>query len=216
VTYDQLGQYESPASDSEADYSLDLLAADLIDIAGSLTGPLHVVGHSFGGLVVATAVIKRPEIFASVTVLACGLGRLSEPLASETAPFLLIPDETPAATVWQLRREIEGPLDPNLPPEVAAFVERKFVASPVVAMKAKLRALLTAPDLSAALAATARPFLVATGATDDYWALDRQRAVAAALGTELVLFAGCGHSPAVDDPAQVAAEFDQFWTSSHS
>jgi pimeloyl-ACP methyl ester carboxylesterase len=216
AAYDQLGQYESPQSKDEADYALPLLAGDLGDIATSLAGPVHVVGHSFGGLVVATAVSSRPDLFASVALVACGLGPLSEPLASSLAPFLFIPDGTPSREVWQIRLQAQGPLDPGLSPEIATFVQEKFIASPLAAMKAKLRILLAGSDLTADLAATGKPFYVATGEFDDYWALERQREVAYALGTSLHLLAGCGHSPNVDDPEQLARELGQFWTSSHS
>jgi pimeloyl-ACP methyl ester carboxylesterase len=206
VTYDQLGQYESPHSLDEADYALPLLATDLLDIAGTLAGPIHVVGHSFGGLVVATAVGTQPQMFASVTILACGLGPLSEPLASSLAPFLLIPDGTPSREVWEIRLAAQGPLDPDLSPEIATFVQEKFIASPLAAMKAKLRILLTGADLTAAVAAAELPTFVATGEQDDYWALERQAAVATALGTSLHLLPGCGHSPNVDDPELLARE----------
>ena len=216
ATYDQLGQYESPHTHDETDYALPLLAADLLDVAASLAGPVHVVGHSFGGLVVATAVGQRPEVFGSVVILACGLGPLSEPLASSLAPFLLIPDGTPSRDVWEIRIAAQGPLDPDLSPEIAAFVQEKFIASPLAAMKAKLRILLSGADLTADLAAAGLPVFVATGALDDYWALERQHAVAAQLGTSLHLLAGCGHSPNVDDPEQLARELGRFWTSSQT
>ena len=216
LAYDHLGQYQSPGTDVVADYSIDLLAADLLDIVATMPAPVHVVGHSFGALVTSTAVIADPAVFVSVTVLSCGLVPLQGGLASALEQLLAIPDGTPTTTVWAVRRQLEGPLDPSLPPDIAAFVEQKFVASPLAALKGKASGLLTTHDLTAALAGTPGPFLVATGALDDYWPLTQQQAVAEALGTELVLFEGCGHSCAVDDPSAVAAEFDRFWTTSHS
>ncbi len=212
VSYDQLGQYESPGSDSEADYDLSLLAADLNDIVAAQQAPVHVVGHSFGALVVTDAVIAMPTSYASVSIIACALGPLTGALASALEQLLLIPVGTSSQTVWQIRRELEGPLDPRLSPDVAAFVEAKFVASPLAAMQAKARILLNAPDRAKELAATGRRFLVATGASDDYWPIERQIRLAETLGTSLALFSDCGHSPAVDDPEQVASLLGQFWT----
>ena len=48
---DQRGQYESPGTDDPADYSVESLATDLLDLVDELGGVAHVVGHSFGGLV---------------------------------------------------------------------------------------------------------------------------------------------------------------------
>lgn len=216
LAFDHLGQFESPGTDNVEDCTIEALATDLLDVATECGEPVHVVGHSFGGLVVAEAAARHPEAFASVTVLSCGLVPLQGPLGTALEHLLAVPDGTPTSTVWQIRRQLEGPLDPGLPPDIAAFVEAKFVASPLAALKGKAIGLLRTRDLTPHLARTPGPFLVATGSDDDYWPLSQQRIVATALGTELVLFPGCGHSPAVDDPAAVAAEFDRFWTSSHS
>ena len=216
VAFDQFGQFESPASDAESDYTLDLLAADVLDVCAHFADPVHIVGHSFGAMVVAEAVLSSPGRFASVTILSCGLGAPGATQRYALEQLLAVPAGTPSAMVWQLRRELEGPLDPNLAPEIAAFVETKFVASPLAAMHGKAHALLETPDKSRELAAVGGRFLVATGVDDDYWPQEQQSALASTLGTSLVLLPGCGHSGAVDDPVLVATVFDSFWTSSDS
>src|SRR5919202_3166491 len=65
VAVDQRGQYESPGPDDPAAFSLDVLAADVLAVGRVLReespGPLHVVGHSFGGLVCRGAVLADPS-----------------------------------------------------------------------------------------------------------------------------------------------------------
>src|SRR5215211_2486141 len=61
VSVDQRGQFESLGPDDPAAYSLDALAADvralLAVLAGARGRPVHLVGHSFGGLVARAATI---------------------------------------------------------------------------------------------------------------------------------------------------------------
>src|SRR3954471_3513098 len=64
VAIDQRGQYESPGPDDPAAYSVDVLAADVLLVSALLRGegggPLHLLGHSFGGLVCRGAVLADP------------------------------------------------------------------------------------------------------------------------------------------------------------
>ena len=50
---DQRGQYESLGTDDPTTYDVKALAEDVVEVAGAFGEPVHLVGHSFGGLVVA-------------------------------------------------------------------------------------------------------------------------------------------------------------------
>ena len=80
VALDQRGQFESPGPDHPARYSVDELGADLLAVARQLraegAGTLHLVGHSFGGLVSRAAVLADPAAFTSLTLLGSGPSRL--------------------------------------------------------------------------------------------------------------------------------------------
>src|SRR5690606_34032159 len=52
VAVDHRGQYESPRA---AEYGLGVWADDLCRMASGLTGPVHLVGHSLGGLIAGRA-----------------------------------------------------------------------------------------------------------------------------------------------------------------
>ena len=65
-----------PGPDDPAAYSVAELAADVLAVARQLraesAGPLHLLGHSFGGLVARAAVLAEPGLFTSLTLLGCG------------------------------------------------------------------------------------------------------------------------------------------------
>src|SRR3954447_12278006 len=76
VALDQRGQYESPGPDDPAAYTVAELAADVLAVGRVLrvetSGPLHLLGHSFGGLVGRAAVLAEPGLFTSLTLLGSG------------------------------------------------------------------------------------------------------------------------------------------------
>src|SRR5215472_1638815 len=74
ISYDQRGQYESVGPDRERAYSLALFARDLREVIGVVGNgePVHLVGHSFGGLVARNLVIAEPELVRSLTLLDSG------------------------------------------------------------------------------------------------------------------------------------------------
>ncbi|MGQ4819038.1 alpha/beta fold hydrolase, partial [Enterococcus faecium] len=64
-----------------AGYSVDILAGDVVAVARALREDsgqtLHLVGHSFGGLVTRAAVLAEPQLFTSLTLLGSGPSRLT-------------------------------------------------------------------------------------------------------------------------------------------
>src|SRR4051812_49636459 len=81
VAIDQRGQFESPGPDDPAAYSVTELGLDVIAVARRLREeagePLHLLGHSFGGLVTRAAVLAEPTLFASFTLLGSGPAKLT-------------------------------------------------------------------------------------------------------------------------------------------
>src|SRR4051794_330225 len=81
VAIDQRGQFESPGPDDPAAYSVEELGADVLEVGRLLReecgDPLHLLGHSFGGLVTRAAVLAEPGMFASLTLLGSGPSRLT-------------------------------------------------------------------------------------------------------------------------------------------
>ena len=75
LAYSQRGQGGSAAPAGLGAYGMSDFVGDLIAVAeawAGTTGRVHLVGHSFGGIVARAAVVKRPDLFASVTLFCSG------------------------------------------------------------------------------------------------------------------------------------------------
>ena len=214
VAMDQRGQFESPGPDTPEAYTVDALAADLLEVVGELGGHVDVVGHSFGGLVARAAAIAAPKAFGSVVLLDSGPAAIGgdrrermlalEPvLAAEGMPGVYAALEALAAG------------DPDWvasPPELKDFLRRRFLASSPVGLQAMGDALRSEPDRTAALAATGVPVLVAYGERDDAWPPAEQAEMAARLGAAHEVIRGAVHSPAAQRPAATVEALLRFWS----
>jgi pimeloyl-ACP methyl ester carboxylesterase len=213
VSLDQRGQYETPGSTLESDYSLTDLADDLLSVA-TVTAPasVHLVGHSFGGLVARTAAIADPDTVASLTLL--GSGPSAQPTERHDllrAMANAIPAIGLEAT-WQAKRAYErsqGAPDP--PPEIELFMQQRFLANHPTSLRVMTLHLTTARDQVDELKATGVPVMVSFGTADDGWPVAEQRHMAARLGAPVRAIEGAGHSPAAEQPARTLAALEQFW-----
>ncbi len=206
LAYDQRGQYESAHVER---YGLDDFAADLTAVIASRPGPVHVVGHSFGGLVARQAALAAPETIASLVLLCSGPGPIK---TEDHVALAFVRDQLPvigAEAMYDLARAYSGTPEPDGP--VGAFLRRRYLANDPACLVAIAELLLTAADRTAELARAARAGLqvaVAYGDGDDAWPLAEQDAVAIACGGVSHVIAAAGHSPAVDQPEATAVLLD--------
>jgi pimeloyl-ACP methyl ester carboxylesterase len=214
VAYDQRGQFESGGPDDETAYSLARLAGDLLDVAAGLgDGPLHLVGHSFGGLVAREAVLTTGGAgFASLTLLCSGPGTLPQRHHDGMGALFSALPAVPLDVVYDVKEaaDREGGWKPPSD-AVADFMRRRFTSNNPYGLRAKTGILLDTPDRTDELAALARdgfPVAVVYGPDDDAWPLEAQDAVAAAVGTVAVAIPGTGHSPAAERPELTAETLD--------
>lgn len=215
LALDQRGQYETPGTGHAADYTLPALAADLVAVAKHTADPdlgVHLVGHSFGGLVARSAVLGHPDLAASLTLLCSGPAAIP----GDRRPLLqLMADAIPAAglqATWQAKRAYERSLGAlEVPNEIERFLERRFLSNDPVSLRAMTRHLITAPDEVDALADAGVATLVAFGVTDDGWPRDLQADMARRLSARLAAIDGAGHSPAVERPAETVETLTAFW-----
>lgn len=214
VAIDQRGQYETAGSDDPAAYTLTELGLDTLAVAAGLgAGRVHLLGHSFGGLVARAAVLGSPDAFASLTLLSSGPGAF---VAEEQTTMLrLMAEAIPTmglAKVYDAKRELErnrGLAEPE--PEIEAFLRRRFVSNAPASLAAITRHLVDAPDLVDELAAIGIPKLVVFGENDDGWPPAVQIEMAKRLSADYEVIAGAGHSAAVDQPDETRRVLATFW-----
>jgi pimeloyl-ACP methyl ester carboxylesterase len=214
VTYDQRGQYETPGPDDPAVYTLAEFGLDAIAVAESLgAARVHLLGHSFGGLVARAAVLGKPEAFASLTLLSSGPAAFTGD--QQTSMLRLMADSIPTlglTAVYEAKRQLErsrGLADPE--PEIEAFLRKRFTANAPASLTAITRHLVDAPDLVEDLAATGVPALIVFGENDDGWPPAVQIEMSKRLSVDFEVIAGAGHSPAVDQPDETRRVVSTFW-----
>lgn len=215
VAIDLPGQFESPPPDPDdpAGYSTDGLGACVRAVAATLGGRVHLVGHSFGGLVGRAAVLADPAAFASFVLMDSGPGALTGPRAERIALLGPLLPELGVAGVYQAS-EAAAASEPGYvpaPPELAAFLEKRFLAGSAAMLQGMGDALLGEPDRVAELAAAGVPLLVVYGAADDAWLPAVQDEMAERLGAPVVVVPDAAHSPAVENPPVTAVALLEFW-----
>jgi pimeloyl-ACP methyl ester carboxylesterase len=214
VAYDQRGQYESPGPQESSGCSVEALAADLLALLDALdAGPVHVVGHSFGGLVARSAVLKRPEAFRSLVLMSSGPAALTGPRV-EVLPLLRRLLEQGGMPALVDAVDAMNAADPRwlaLPVAEQQFLRRRMLASSAAAVLSMADALTSEPDLVAELRATGVRVLVLHGEGDDAWAPALQQDMALRLAAEHVVVPGALHSPAVENPLATAYALTTFF-----
>ncbi|HWA67289.1 MAG TPA: alpha/beta hydrolase [Mycobacteriales bacterium] len=204
---DLRGQCDSGGPEEVTAYTIEALAADVAALLAAADEPLHLVGHSFGGLVCRQAVLSGAPV-RSLTLLGSGPGALGGHRADLVEVMRPMLDEGGVAHVWDA---IGASATAGQPAEVAAFIEHRFRGSPAAALLGMGNALVSAADRVDELAAVGVPILVACGENDDAWSPADQQLMAARLGAPFVPLPGAGHSPNVDVPDLVVETLESFW-----
>jgi pimeloyl-ACP methyl ester carboxylesterase len=214
IAMDQRGQHESAGPDEPDAYAVSHLATDLLHLLDALGGePVHLVGHSFGGLVCRAAVLERPEAVRSLILMCSGPEALTGPRV-ELLPLLrpvLEQGGMPALVSTLDALEADDPRAQAVPPDVRAFLRERMLASVPAALLGMAEGLTGEPDRVEELRDTGIPLLVLHGADDDAWAPATQAAMAERLGARYVVVPDAMHSPAVENPTPTAAAMAEFF-----
>lgn len=219
VAVDGRGQYESdgPASDESA-YAQQELARDVLAQAEAVGAgaPVHLLGHSLGGLISRAAVLLDRTPFRSLTLMASGPAQISE---SQQQRVKLLRDALAVmdmAEVWDAIQAMETPEET----ETAALddglddrddLRRRWLGTKPAQLIATGRQLCTEPDRIAELAAVALPFHVLSGDKDDTWPLPLLDDMAQRLGARRTVIERAEHSPNTDRPFATATAIADFW-----
>jgi pimeloyl-ACP methyl ester carboxylesterase len=205
VSYSQRGQADSAAPVGVANYRLEDFAADAVEVAHAVGngGPVHLVGHSLGGLVARAALLRSPGVFADLTMLCSGPGGRDR---SHDADARLVAERGTVALWERDHPDGAGTADQE-------FLRDRFAASSADNYLGGTLILQTTVDTSAEVRAIRVPTLVAHGDTDDAWPIPAQQLMADHLGARYRVIPGAGHLPNLDNPGFTAAMLDDFWTS---
>ncbi|MGZ4547439.1 MAG: alpha/beta fold hydrolase, partial [Blastococcus sp.] len=219
VAVDQRGQYESPGPDDPGAYTIDELARDVLAVGRLLlaeaTGPVHLLGHSFGGLVTRAAVLAEPALFTSFTLLGSGPSRLTgrrADLLDHLGPLL---DAGGVPLVHETLEQVAmtDPKAQAVPAPTREFYTRRFLRNSEAGLRGMADAMLAEPDRVPELAATGVPILVAHGEADDAWLPHVQAEMAQRLGARHEVINNSIHSPAVENPDRTLEVLLDFWSS---
>jgi pimeloyl-ACP methyl ester carboxylesterase len=228
IAIDMRGQFETaPAADQDG-YGAAALGADIAAIIHA-TGARHLVGHSYGGLVVREAVLAEAGLAGadleveSITLISSGPGALNGPRAREVRLMLTalgvtddsIPDRDTLAAgiteIWHARLAPQA-IAAGVPAPIVAFLGQRMLSNDPAGLVLMARHMLTAPDRTAELAALDQlPMLVIYGEHDNAWSPAAQEKMARRLHARRVCIPGAVHSPSVEAPATTAGALTQFW-----
>ena len=232
VSIDQRGQCDSPGLADPAGYAVDdpygegygtsVFAADVRALVRTLaadgTGPVHLLGHSFGGYVVREALLGAQAQasalpLASLTLLDSGPAAVIGKGSLERLELLLAVERT--LTLQQIHEL--SPVDRHPDPRVSAFLLHRWLSNDLPSLSAMARRLLTEPDLTeqlrALLDAWNLPCLAMSGVDEDVWSAELLRETAERLGAGFVLIPDAGHSPNTEQPGLMTKALLEFWLS---
>ena len=218
VAPDLRGHGASAQPEDEAAYSLDAFATDLLALLDGLGWEQTLVlGHSMGGMVVQTAVLREPGRFDALVLMDTG-HHVVELDATIVELGLAIARTEGMAAVMAAQEALEGaePLATGARERALAMHEgyrelgeRNMLAASPAMFCAMLEALTDVggdPDRLPHLENVAMPTLVLVGDEDEPFLKPSRRMAETIPGAELVVIPAAGHSPQFENP-------DAWWAS---
>lgn len=206
-SYDLAGHYESvDAGPQNLDppgehYDYRLFVDDLIAILEDGSAPVHVLGYSFAGLVAELAMVQRPELFASLTLMAAppATGQVFRGV-KHIGPISDMPPHRAAGLIlWGIRYNLN-----RTPPQRIAFVRERLAVTLRPAIDDVVGLMMTMPDIADDIAGLGIPILIAVG-EQDLWPTAQHRDYAQRIGARVAVYA-TGHAPCETAPHQLARD----------
>jgi pimeloyl-ACP methyl ester carboxylesterase len=207
--YSQRGQADSVGPVGEENYRLEDFAADAVEVAGLVGAgrPVHLLGHSFGGVVARAAAIASPASFASVTLLCSGPHGWRD-RHDDTSPTV---SESGSIGLWNRDNpSLVGRPDAELTAE-QAFLRLRASRTSSDNLLAAAEILASDPGSTDRLKATGLPVHIAHGEFDEAWPIDWQRDMAEQLEARYTVIPIGAHSPQLEAPDATAVALARFF-----
>lgn len=216
-TYSQRGQADSVAPAGTGAYRLADFVTDALEVldlvaqarAGEPGGgaPVHLLGHSFGGVVARATAIARPAAVDSLTMLCSGPHGWPDRKADIEARLL----DADGVDLWRLDNPDRADAPDADLTEDERFLRERSARTSTANLLGAIAILRDPVDTTAHLAVTGLPVLVAHGVDDDAWPQVWQASMAERLGARYAVIEGACHLPNVENPPATAALLDAFW-----
>jgi pimeloyl-ACP methyl ester carboxylesterase len=213
VSFSQRGQCLSEGPNDVARYELPRLGKDIHEIIEKLGlgNKVHLLGHSFGGVVSIEAVLQDHSPFASLTLWNSGPRNMGGTLEQERAGLV---QHGPRA--FFVGNQLANGKDPEADIKgelnvIEQYYYDRLMSTNPAQLEAGINILIDQVDRTVELSRTGIPVLVSHGANDDAWPIDMQREMAEQLGADYVVLANAGHSAHADRTYASAQLLANFW-----
>ena len=213
VSFSQRGQCLSEGPEDASGYELAQLGKDIHKVIKNLGlgTDVHLLGHSFGGVVSIEAVLQGHSTFASLTMWNSGPSFMGGTLPTEQQT---LKEQGPRGffVLSQLAagRDPEADVKGELNVIEQYYYDRLMSTKPAQ-LEAGMDILVNQVDRTLELSRTGLPILVSHGANDDAWPIPMQREMAEQLGADYVVLANSGHSAHADRTYASAQLLASFW-----
>lgn len=230
VAIDLPGTYRSPGFETlspvsgspRPDYrlpSLGMVVAEVCELVGD-GRPVHLVGHSMGGLIARETVLSQSTELHTLTLLCSGPGAIAGQAAAQVRMLIaalsaVAPSPDRMRELWE-EHVAEGVRTRVTDPEIREFLRDRTLSSSPEALLHTAEDLLGATDRTAELAGTGVPVLVLYGENDDGWTTGAQEEMADRLDADRIVVPGAGHSPNVEAPETTSSALTSFWNARES
>ncbi|MBW9093648.1 alpha/beta hydrolase [Microbacterium jejuense] len=181
-------------------YDYPLFVDDLIAILED-GGPAHVLGYSFAGVVTELALVERPDLFRSLTLMSAppAVGQVFRGVKHIGPISDMSPHRAAGLILWGIRYNLN-----RTPPGRIAFVRERLGVTRRACIDDVVGLMMATPDMTDAVAAAGIPKLIAVG-EQDLWPQAQHDEYAARIGARVATYP-TGHAPCETAPHQLARD----------
>jgi pimeloyl-ACP methyl ester carboxylesterase len=206
-SYDLAGHYASvDAGPQNLDpprehYDYPLFTDDLIAVLEAGRTPAHVLGYSFAGLIAELALVERPDLFASLTLMSAppAIGQVFRGV-KHIGPISDMPPHRAAGLIlWGIRYNLN-----RTPPLRIAFVRERMAVTPRPVIDDIVGLMMNMPDVADEVSRIDIPKFIAVG-EQDLWPEEQHRSYAKQIGAQIAVYR-TGHAPCETAPHQLVRD----------